>query len=263
MKKRLCFAAPLLAFMPLLSAPAGAALAASSSKVAATPDFLQTDPKAGFASAGAQFCAPTAVSNSLTWLGTHGYPALLPQGSNLHNVQANLIRLLGSASFTNTDPASGTGPAQLMRGVGQYVQKAGYGISELSYEGWRAVPAAQRVSMTPDLDNIRDVIDDDAGAVWLNVGWYRYDENDDTYERSSGHWVTVVGYGGDDLLIHDPATSVGRTERATVTPLASGSLVGQEANLPRAAEEYYELGGSLARENWVAILDGAVFLLLD
>lgn len=261
MKTRVRFAALLLAFMPLLVAPA--ALAASSSKAAATPDFLQTDPAAGFAGAGSQFCAPTAVSNSLTWLGLHGYPALLPQGSTLHTVQANLIRLLGSASFMNTDPASGTGPAQLLWGVGQYVEKAGYGISELSYEGWRAVPAAQRVSLAPDLDDIRDVTDDDAGAVWLNVGWYRYDEDDDTYERVSGHWVTVVGYGGDDLLIHDPATPAGRTERATVTPLESGSLVGHEANLPRPAEDYYELGGSLAREKWVAVLDGAVFLLLD
>ncbi|MFB9993237.1 hypothetical protein ACFFLM_14790 [Deinococcus oregonensis] len=248
--------------MPLLSASADAAFAASS-KAAAIPDFLQTDPKGGFASAGEQFCAPTAVSNSLAWLGKHGYPALLPKGANPHDVQASLIRLLGSARFMNTSPANGTGPAQVLWGVGQYVKKAGYSISELSYEGWRAVPAAQRVSMAPDLDDIRDVIDDDAGAVWLNVGWYRYDADDDSYERVGGHWVTVVGYAGDDLSIHDPGTPAGRTERVTVTSLESGSLIGKEANLPRAAEDYYELGGQLVRGKWVALLDGAVFLLLD
>ncbi|WP_407572784.1 hypothetical protein [Deinococcus altitudinis] len=263
MKIRLCFTASFLAFMPLLSAPADASLAAASSKAAATPDFLQTDKTAGFAGAGTQFCAPTAISNSLTWLGTHGYPALLPKGSNLHNVQADLIRLLGSANFMNTDPANGTGPAQVLWGVGKYVEKAGYSVSDLSYEGWRTVPAAQRVSMAPDLDDIRDVIDEDAGAVWLNVGWYRYDEDDDTYQRVGGHWVTVVGYVQGDLLIHDPASPTGRTERVTATLLESGSMVGKEANLPRAAEQYYELGGGLGTKNWTAILDGAVFLVLD
>ncbi|MGY2895929.1 hypothetical protein [Deinococcus sp. UYEF24] len=263
MKISLRFPASLLAFILLFSAPADASLTATLSKAAATPDFLQTDKTAGFAGAGTQFCAPTAISNSLTWLGKHGYPALLPKGSNLHEVQAKLIRQLGSANFMDTDPAHGTGPWEVLWGVGKYVEKAGYAVSELSYEGWRKVPAAQRVSMAPDLDDIRDGIDEDAGAVWLNIGWYRYDENHDTYQRIGGHWVTVVGYVGDDLLIHDPATPVGRTERVTATRLESGSMVGKEANLPRAAKQYYELGGGLNTNNWTAILDGAVFLVLD
>ncbi|ULH18270.1 hypothetical protein MF271_22665 (plasmid) [Deinococcus sp. KNUC1210] len=263
MKIRLSFTASLLAFMPLLSATADASLAAASSKAAATPDFLQTDRTAGFAGAGTQFCAPTAISNSLTWLGKHGYPALLPTGNDLHDVQAKLIRQLGSANFMNTDPAHGTGPWQVLWGVGNYLKKAGYGFSDLSYEGWRDVPADQRVGMAPDLDDIRDVIDEDAGAVWLNLGWYRYDENHDTYERLGGHWVTVVGHVGDDLLIHDPASPAGRTERVTATLLESGSMIGKEKNLPRDATEYYELGGDLNTNNWTAILDGAVFLVLD
>ncbi|WP_407571470.1 hypothetical protein [Deinococcus altitudinis] len=81
--------------------------------------------------------------------------------------------------------------------------------------------------MAPDLDDIRDGIDEDARAVWLNIGWYQYDEKHDTYQRISGHWVTVVGYVGDDLLIHDPVTPIGRMERVTATRLASGSMVVQ------------------------------------
>ena len=50
-------------------------------------------------------------------------------------------------------------------------------IEERLYEGWRAVDAEYRAGNRPDLDDIKTAIRDDRSAVWLNVGWYKYDED--------------------------------------------------------------------------------------
>ncbi|MEO8380328.1 MAG: hypothetical protein ABI779_11745 [Acidobacteriota bacterium] len=240
--------------------------AAHRAKAATVPDFLQTDREAGFAKSGFQFCAPTAVSNSLMWLADHGYDDLRPSGS-AKRAQIEMIRQLSGPRFMKTSPAIGTDVAQVLAGVQAYVEDAGYTISELTYEGWRPVPEESFTSEVPDLEDIKTTVAGDQGAVWLNVGWYAYDEENDAYVRKGGHWVTVVGYDHDDLLIHDPSPSAGpsfRTQRITLDELAEGTLTGNQRNLPRAAEGYYEVGGEMAvGAGWTCILDGVVLLTLE
>lgn len=233
-------------------------------KAASTPDFLQTDREAGFAKSGSQFCAPTAVSNSLMWLAANGYDDLRPSG-NGKRAQIAMIRSL--AKSMGTSPSNGTDAAQLLSGVEEYVTEAGYAIAELSYEGWRAVPSDYEAGEFPDLDDIRTGIADEQSAVWLNVGWYTWDDDEEAYVRNGGHWVTVVGYDGDDLLIHDPSPTAGsgfRTQRISLEELTEGELTGQQTNLPRPAAGYYEVGGEMAVSTGkTCILDGAVFLRLE
>lgn len=248
----------------LVSLPASAERRAHRARIAGTPDFLQTDREAGFAKSGSQFCAPTAVSNSLMWLAANGYDELRPAGGSK---RAQIAMIRGLSRAMKTSPSIGTDAAQLLRGVEAYVTEAGYELGELSYEGWRPVPGDYEAGEFPDLDDIRNAIDDEQSAVWLNVGWYTWDDESEEYERNGGHWVTVVGYAGDDLLIHDPSPAAGsgvRTQRITLEELADGSLTGKQPNLPRSAAGYYEVGGEMAvAAGRTCILDGAVFLRLE
>ena len=78
--------------------------------------------------------------------------------------------------------------------------------------------------------------------------------------------MTVVGYDGDDLLIHDPSPAAGsgfRTQRISLEELSEGRLTGKQKNLPRPAAGYYEVGGEMAAGGKTCLLDGAVFLRLE
>jgi hypothetical protein len=235
-------------------------------KASAVPDFLQTDREAGFAKSGSQFCAPTAVSNSLMWLAENGYEDLRPSGS-AKKAQIAMIRKLSGPEFMKTSPSIGTDVAEVLAGVEAYVDEAGYTISELAYAGWRPAPEEKVASEYPDLSDIKTAIAGDQSAVWLNVGWYAYDEESGEYVRKGGHWVTVVGYDHDDLLIHDPSPSAGasfRTQRITLDELTEGMLTGNQRNLPRSAEGYYEVSGEMAvSSERTCILDGVVMLTLE
>jgi hypothetical protein len=235
-------------------------------KVQSTPRFLQTDREAGFENAGDQFCAPTAVSNSLMWLANHGYKELKPAASSDKAAQIRMIKLLADSDLMNTNPQKGTDVSEVIAGVQGYVENAGYEIESLQYSGWRPAPDDAVSAETPDLDAVKEAIANPHGAAWLNVGWYRYDEESGNYARSGGHWVTVVGYDGDDLLIHDPSPRAGTgfsTQRITLEAIEEGQLTGRQANLPRSAEGYFIVGGEMkVSKSVTCILDGAVVMTL-
>ena len=234
-------------------------------KVAHTPDFLQTDKDGGFAKGGTQFCAPVAISNSFMWLAANGYDELRPEG-NAKRAQIAMIRALSGREYMNTSPTRGTDPDQVLEGIASYVNDSGYTIEELSFEGWRPVPEEYHYSEMPDLDDVKASIVDEQSAVWLNVGWYDYDEDSGDYKRTGGHWVTVVGYDGEDLLIHDPQPGAGssfRTQRISFEEIGEGRLTGRYPNLPRDAAGYYEVGGEMVTGRKTCILDGVVFLRLE
>ena len=267
---RPALALPLVLFLlfdAVPSAAEGGRRSTYRAKAADTPDFLQTDPEAGFANAGTQYCAPSAVSNSLMWLAAHGYDDLRPEGRNDKAAQIAMIRELAAREYMNTSPKIGTDVAQLIHGVAGYVEDVGYTIASLTVDGWRPAPEENASSEYPDLDAIREAIADEQSAVWLNVGWYTYDEDEGTYTRTGGHWVTVVGFAGDDLLIHDPSPSTGAkrwTQRVTLTEITEGELVGNQKNLPRSAEGYYEVGGEMkVGKGRTCVLDAAVILVLE
>ncbi len=234
------------------------------------PDLTQTDPRGGFARGGASYCGPVAVSNSLVWLAHSGRAPQL----KIPDSQYDLVNLLASGACLNTHPVTGTSPSALMKGLERFF--AGQGEPcRIEFQGWRAHPEAYSDQvMHPRLDFVKHALVK-GGGVWLNVGWYRYSHALEEYERTGGHWVTLVGYGAerdgslnpDMLVIHDPAPRAGlmpENEFVKMTRIESGTLRGRNKGLPAAARDFFKMEGGMHVKSTAdcAILDGVVVLWL-
>ncbi len=244
-------------------------------KIHSIPDLMQTDKKADFPGGGTEYCCLVAVGNSLMWLDSNGFPYLVENSGSLFDDEVKLVKLLGSKAYMNTSIINGTGTTKLMRGIKKYVQSRGYEIEQLEYQGWRKHPKEIKTKFSvPRLNWIKEGILGN-GAVWLNVGWYKYDSSKDKYMRIAGHWVTLVGYGKDEngrintniLILHDPSPRAGKhfsNEYATVSKIRKGTLTGEWLGLPRSAVGYYRLGGGMhiKKQADVAIIDGVIALKL-
>jgi len=248
--------------------------AAATEKIADTPDLTQTDKEAGFPAGGSTFCGPTAVSNSIIWLGRHGHPRLIPQAASPKQSQIALAKLLGSPRYLgNSD--QGVGPYRLCRGVTRYVLDQGCPTGQVACRGWRPHPSEFSADVNiPQIRWLQAAIQG-TSAVWLNLGWYKYSPDRDEYERFAGHWVTMVGYGVDSngkpddsiIIIHDPAPRAGPAGKAnyvSLQPIASGRLVGKTKGLPRPAKGLYKMTGGMRIKRGAdcAILDLGVALRL-
>jgi hypothetical protein len=215
------------------------------------PDFSQGDIEHG-----QEYCAPVAVSNSLVWL-TH---------QQLD--QLALIETLASKDYMNTDLKIGTNVVGVMNGVKKIATELFGGYESLEYQGWRK----NNQTVTQKLVDTNWLL---AGvtqqsAVWLNIGWYQYDSDNQRYIRHGGHWVTVVGSENDRLVIHDPATKTTSNnpfgnEYVRLNKISAGELMGKDKGLPISADGYYYLEGiHLKSGTDYVIIDGAVALkLLD
>jgi hypothetical protein len=116
--------------------------------------------------------------------------------------------------------------------------------------------------------------------VWLFVGFYQFNEQEDAYQIISHHYVTLVGYGIDEygkenpnvLIVHDPAPRSGpgvshdyvhieEIEHGRIT-VGPNPLAAFYPQLPVDATGYYKLGDGLAYNDKadVAILDGVIIL---
>ncbi len=86
------------------------------------------------------------------------------------------------------------------------------------------------------------------GAVWINVGWYKFNLKTNEYRRVGGHWVTLVGYNKGRLVIYDPASRAGSTfsnEFVSYSVLKNGRLTGKKKGLPQLAKGYHKLGDGM------------------
>ncbi|MGD8563916.1 MAG: hypothetical protein PVG03_15340 [Desulfarculaceae bacterium] len=243
-------------------------------KVEITPDYMQRDKAfGGLPGGGWAHCGPVAVSNSLMWLAGHGYSRLAPSSGDRKKDQFQLIKTLSQPQYLNC--VRGTSPARILQGVEAYVNGHGYRIKRLAYQGWQFVPyrfSSGRFKPRPGW--MRRSIEGNS-CVWLHVGFYVYDAQRDIYTRSSGHFVTMVGYGHTRqnpscpyLIIHDPARRSGpgiAHEKAVLEPITGGELTGIYPGLPRSAAGYYRLGGEIRihKKADVAILEGVMALELE
>jgi hypothetical protein len=176
--------------------------------------YLNQNNKA-YGPAGRNYCGPTSAAMAVSWLAKHGFPQLLPPGSDPIDRLHQSVKLLASPDFMDTDPDDGTSPSKFIGGFSKYVQQAGYKVSDIGYAGWRIPNAGtpgRLVSKVPDFNLLRTGLNQPNSAVFLNVGYYTRTPAG-TYRRGPGHWLTVVGYGtsgkGDTdpsiLLLHNPA----------------------------------------------------------
>jgi hypothetical protein len=219
------------------------------------PDLLQTIELANFPDDGRQHCGPVAVSNSLVWL----------EGKNDQEHQISVVHKLSSSGYMNTNTMKGTGATGLIRGVDRYVKEVFGGYKELKYSGWGNAPKEYRSTLKqPTIDYMRSALNQN-GAAWLNVGWYKYDQQNEVFSRIGGHWVTLVGYEAGELVIHDPAPQAGvgfSNEFVSYSIIKTGTLTGNKHGLPQSAKGYYKLGKGMhiPKRADLAVIDGVVVL---
>ncbi len=246
-------------------------------KVAITRDLMQTDRLARLPDGGANCCGPVAISNSMFALAALGYPRLVPDLPSADEAHRAVARALAADAYTAAGSRRGTNVARMIRGANRYVSEQGY-TARFEFQGWRAVDAEYRRGQYPDPRWIADRLPGPR-AVWLNIGWYRYDKETDTYERQGGHWVTAVGYGIDAegtpdpniLIIYDPSPRSGYERRADYVRwrrLESGQLAGPDwvPRQPDFARGLLQLGGGLEinrRRGDTALLDGVLVMTLE
>jgi hypothetical protein len=191
------------------------------------------------------------VANSFYWL------------ADMRGDQGDLVKLLASDRYMNTDTARGTTTKQLLHGVHAIAIDLFGSYESLKYQGWKRHPRVFATGKTvPEPGWIIAGIAADS-AVWLNVGWYQYDPANKRYDRVGGHWITVVGYDGNKLVIHDPAPRAGQSfanEYVHVSQLRGGTLADPRSGLFKPARGYLVLGTGMHVKATadVAIIDGAV-----
>jgi hypothetical protein len=270
-------------------------------KVLATPHFFQCDPRGQFPGNGRDYCGPTAVSDSLMYLASHGFPNLLPdRNANAVDSQISLINVLAQDCM-NTDPANGTNASEACLGISRYVEACGYECKQIEYRGWMRMgrrTTAYQTDELPTLDWIKQAVANPHGAAWVNVGWYVRGDNEGEWRREGGHWLAVVGYGVDAngqedpsvLLVDNPAiptdqlapadTQTPRHRLADGTPLptndeiaqdvmttvqvSEGRLINKEGRAHDADGLYGVLGPGVSRPGRYdgAFIDGALVMVI-
>jgi hypothetical protein len=202
------------------------------------PDFTQTDVRGENNGNGQQYCAPVAVSNSLMWL------------SQKQTGQLQLIEKLASSQYMNTRLKNGTGTTGVLNGVNKIAVELFGGYASLEYQGWRKHPGRYSTGVrVPKLDWLARGISKKS-AVWLNVGWYRFDHDKNEYRRFGGHWVALVAVENNMLLLHDPAPRAGQSfsnDYVRITEIRDGILVGNKSGLPTSAKGYSRWGGGCTK----------------
>jgi hypothetical protein len=225
--------------------------------LAAIPDLSQRDPLAHFPDDGRKYCAPVAVSNSLSTV----------MGGLGNTQQIELARTLGSADYMATDNL-GTSPNQLLKGVERYLEthknaQPSFKNGQLQYHGKRSVAR----KFNPGFDKqvelpwLVDGINKER-HIWLNIGWYQT-QRSGKQKRIGGHWVTLVGYEkrgslkdskGEYLIVNDPATRGNKSQEQLTIKVAKlngrwGHQLINSASKPQKSD--------------MAWIDGAIQLALD
>ena len=238
----------------MLTGRSASAPTVSEDRSRTTPDLLQE--QAQLPDGGSQYCCPAAVANSLLWLADNGYPTL---GGEPLQLMQELGQLMG------TDE-NGTNMRELRKGLEAYLaQRQLHGTTD--FRGWLGGKWQLGPNPHPSLDWLRQCLQPKCVA-WLNFGFYTYDSGSDTYTRTGGHWVTLVGVSAAGRVnVHDPARRAGltpSTQSVQLEELRSGTLSGPSLSPPLPARGYFRVveGLALPRSRPVAVLDGVVSLRL-
>lgn len=253
LRNGIVFLSGLLFTLSLMSPMQAKSLGRNTQRLKSMPDFTQTH--AGLPQKGLNYCGPSAASNALIWLSLQGHQGL---GSD----QLKMVNVLGSAAYLDVDPQLGVGNSQMLYGLKKYVEDHGSQVEQLYYHGWRSAPKQFRRGV--DFIRLPALYQglQKQGVVLINLGWYQKQGND--YLRTGGHWVTLAGYLGQDLIVFDPAPRNGKTKRAhqvRLKVLKQGQFLGPYKGLPRPARGHYAIhsGLNIGKAD-LGVLDGAVFL---
>jgi hypothetical protein len=121
-------------------------------KIDQIPDYYQRDRAyGGFPRAGAVYCGPVAVSNSLYWFAQNGYSGIIDITEDSKKDQHKLIKLLGSEKYINTG-SGGSSPDMICIGIRKFMNERNYISAKIRFYGWRPVPEQFRTGLNiPDL----------------------------------------------------------------------------------------------------------------
>lgn len=245
------------------------------SRIIDIPDLLQTHWKGKLDLGGYFHCGPVAASNAMAWLYLAGYKDLLPGIASLEEEQIQMVRILGSSGFMNTDFTSGgTTTRDMVDGILKYLHRSGYDRSAVYYAGWD-MDLDGRNSPVPDMKFLKRGFEK-GGAVLLNIGWYSPETETSSYSRKSGHWVTMAGYGKgekgipaeDIIVVHDPAPWAGKEKKhhyVRFVPLPQAYLTGPYRGLPVDACGYLVAEEGLCKpsDRVVGIVEGAIVIRME
>ncbi|KMQ50931.1 hypothetical protein CHISP_2073 [Chitinispirillum alkaliphilum] len=229
------------------------------------PNYFQRDTTfGGFEHGGRVYCGPVAVANALMWFYHKGHHNLIDSRGDSTRDHFELAKILGSSQYFNTGNR-GTGARALSSGLERYFHNRDISGFEISHQGWRSVAPhfTQPTKTLPDIQSLKKALREDK-AVLLNFGWYRYDQQNDVYRRTGGHWVTLIGYGHDGkgenpnaLIFRDPGTRNRLNDYILIEKIEEGEMVGRTQGLPVNAEGFYKFRQSRRR---VGIIDGAMVI---
>ncbi len=227
----------------------------------AIPDYFQEDTSfGGFSNNGKMYCAPVSVSNSIMSL----FGSFLFRTDSVNQIknkknQYFMIKTLASPKYIATG-RFGSGPAEICKGLQNYLYDNNIRNFSISHYGWRPVPSRFQKGKFPNVTILPDYLKPEQNAIWLNIGWYKQNNDSNSYYRTSGHWVTLTALpveNRNSLIIHDPATLADRCESILLTTLQKGTLNGNMNGLPLPAE-----GFSCFRNKFgnYGIIDGFIIL---
>ena len=219
---------------------------AEPSKLEHTPGFWQRDPEADFDNEGRNHCAPVAIGAGLVYLATaQGYDDLV-DGTD-HDAQIALITDL--AEKMETDPAEGTNPDKILNGLRSYAEQRGYSFERLELCSWRGLSAGNKrykIGSKPRLSWIVAAAEDPEAIAILNFGWYK-EEEDGSYTRHGGHWVSVVAArGGGRFDVRNPLLQPRRQRidtEVTLQPVGDDFIVAQTNGSEFDMTGYYQAEG--------------------
>jgi hypothetical protein len=237
--------------------------AACTEKVALMPDLCQTD-EAFRATpyGGRSSCGPTSFANVLIAMDQCGFEDLVAGDGRSKKTQRALIEQLLAEGYLRVNK-SGIGPITAMKGIERFVRERGYD-ARVEWQGWRrGGPFA--TAGTVDADWLRQGVVGPSNVV-VNLGWYRYDRDEDLYTRIGGHYMTLAGYRQDGdrftYLIHDPAPRSGPgkvTHEARLVPIRNGRMAPWKQYEERPAAGHFRVEGIVVKRTAdLAILDGAI-----
>ncbi len=221
------------------------------------PDYYQEDTSfGGFTDGGKMYCGPVAVSNSLLNLLSISF---FEDSSKVKMYQHTLISTLASEKYMRTG-AAGSSPFDICRGLQKFLNDNDFRNFKICYYGWRSVPYRFRKDYRPRTTMEIDSLKNMSYLIWLNFGWYNFNEKYNSYFRTSGHWVTFVSFCDSQctrIRIQDPATRQENCDTITVLRLSDGCITGNLCGLPIDAEGYYRFTN---KYGIIGIIDGFVVL---
>jgi len=248
--------------MPAFSATSEKAKTTSSVfQVRRMPDYCQLDRR--LPDEGLQYCGPTAISNALVWLGKNGYPALLPDEDDLYQAQFKVIKTLGSETYMKTAINAGTDPLDVMSGLDKYIRDCGY-EPIIEWKGYRE-GGKYAAGQIPYPEWLEKGMAGDSNIV-LEIGWYNYCARCDSFDRTGGHYVTLVGISMKNkfprIIIHNPSLGGGQTPKPQIcrlVPIKHGTLSAWGNYPDRSAKGFCKLEGiTLPDDSRYAIVEGAI-----